>query len=249
MGNMLDDTPVYPNETAEPEPQASAEPLEGGEEESEQTAGFDYEDPQFLEAVERAADQRLTSLLEQAAQYEQPAEGQEQDAELDPYGDPTGFRSYMEQIVSNALENRFSQIEPTVRQFEDAQNAELIGEWTEKIPAVKEVQELVPEDQVDQFNASELVQFMASGYLPDLEQRYGPGERAVQGALRMAADQLKGFALAIHKSGYQGRNAELGRLAGARAPMPAAVESSELREMPADEMAAASLWASRNGLE
>jgi hypothetical protein len=156
----------------------------------------------------------------------------------------------MEQIVQNALESRFSQIEPTVRQFEDMQNAELIGEWTEKIPAVKEVQELVPEDAADQFNASELVQFMASGYLPDLEQRYGPGERAVQGALRMAADQLKGFALAVHQAGYQGRNAELGRLAGARAPLPTgAVESSELREMPADEMAAASLWASRNGLE
>lgn len=246
MGNMLDDTPVYPNEgVADAEPQAAAEPEESGAE----APGFDYDDPQFLEAVERAADQRLTNLLEQAAQYEQPAEGEE-DAEIDPYGDPAGFRQFMESMVSNALESRFSQIEPTVRQFEDMQNAELIGEWTEKIPAVKEVQELVPEDAADQYNASELVQFMASGYLPELEQRYGPGERAVQGALRMAADQLKGFALAVHQAGYQGRNAELTNLAGARAPVPAgAVESSELREMPADEMAAASLWASRNGLE
>jgi hypothetical protein len=248
MGNMLDDTPVYPNEAAaESEPQAAAEPLEGEEETELEAPGFDYEDPQFLEAVERAADQRLTRLLEQAAQYEQQGEGEE--PEVDPYGDPAGFRQFMEQIVNNAIEGRFSQIEPTVRQFEDAQNAELIGEWTEKIPAVQEVQQLVPEDQADQFNASELVQFMASGYLPDLEQRYGPGERAVQGALRMAADQLKGFALAVHKAGYQGRNAELGRLAGARAPVPAAVESSELREMPTDEMSAAALWAARNGLE
>ena len=247
---MLDDTPVYPNETAEPEPQAAAEQFEGGEETGAETSAFNYEDPQFLEAVERAADQRLTNLLEQAAQYEQPAEGGEEDAEVDPYGDPAGFRAYMDQIVQNGIEARMQQIEPTVRQFEDAQNAELIGEWTDKIPAVQEVQQLVPEDQVDQFNASELVQFMASGYLPDLEQRYGPGERAVQGALRMAADQLKGFALAIHKGGYQGRNAELGNLARASAPVPAgAIESSELREMPPDEMAAASLWASRNGLE
>lgn len=230
---------------AEPEP-----PLEGGGEEAPPesdppdtepppSASVDYDSPEFQQAVQYAAQDAIGTMLQQAAQQEEG--GDEGDELIDPE-----VKQYLEGMMQRTVQSQMEQIRPTVQAFEDQQNQAKVEEWCEKIPAITETQEMLGEEA----NASSLVQFAATGYLPELEERYGPGERATQTALRMAADQIKGAVKAAHAAGYQARNAELQGLSGARPPLAIApVEGVQLREEPKDEMAAAALWSSRNGLE
>lgn len=225
---------------------ATAEPTEAPAASSFDPAVF--ESPEFRDAVAYASRQELAAVLEQAAQYEPQAEGAEgEQSELDPYGDPAGFQTYLAKLVDQGVERRVSALEPTVHAFEDQQNQQKIEGWVEQIPSVQESQQMLGED-VAPNSASNAVQYMATGYLPELEDRYGPGERATQTALRMAADQYKAQIKAAHDAGYAARNAELQGLSGVRAPVSVgAVEGVVLGDQPADEMEAAELWSNRNG--
>jgi len=210
---------------------------------------IDFEAPEFRDAVSEVAQQQLGQLLQGLAAYEPGAD--ETPAELDPYGDPQGFMQSLEQVINNALEQRMSTIQPTVQAFEDQQNQQRIEAWCDAIPEVKEAQEMLgaQADDLPENIASQAVQFMATGYLRDLEERYGPGERAVNQALKMAASQLKQIVKAGHDAGYQARNNELRGITNAREPAPAAVESVQLAEQPSDELEAAEIWANRRGLQ
>lgn len=211
---------------------------------AEAPAGIDYSSPEFQEAVSAAAQQELGGLLQGLVS----SEGQEgaEAVELDPYGDPDGFRGFLQSMVRQELDT----IKPTVQAFEDQQNQTKIEEWCTTIPEIKEAQELLGEQAQDlpENFASQTAQLMATGYLRELEERYGPGERAVMQALKMASSQLKQFAKAGHDAGYQARNAELQGHVNARQPAPTAVESVQLQEQPADELAAAEIWSNRRGL-
>lgn len=206
-----------------------------------ETPGFDYESPEFLEAVERTAAQQVETVLERMA-----SQTREPDAEIE-IDSPDALQQFIRSEIQRANDARFAELEPTVRAFEDQRNQERIDEWCGKIPAIAEAQQFLPEEYEGE-GATNLVQFMATGYMPELEARYGRGERAVQTALRMAADQLNAFAKATHQAGYQARNAELQGLSGARAPSPSAVETVGIRDEPDSVLAAADNWASRNGL-
>lgn len=205
-------------------------------------AGIDYEAPEFQEAVQR----QLEAMVQSAAAYQQ---GEEQPTELDPYGDPQGTIEAFRSIVQQEL----SQIQPTVQAFEDQQNQAKIEEWAGAIPAIKETQEMLGEaaEDLPEGVASMAVQFMATGYLRDLEERYGPGERAVRGALGMAADQLKQIVKASHDAGYQARNNELRGLTNAPQPpvVAGARESVQIEDQPKDEIAAADAWINRRALQ
>lgn len=203
---------------------------------------FDYEAPDFQQAVGYAVQDAMGQLLQQAAQYEG---GEAEDSpELDPYNDPQGFQGYLQQAIDQGIGRHMQQIQPTVQAFEDQQNQQLVEQWCEDEAAIKEAQELLGEER----SASNTVQFMASGYLPDLEERYGPGERATRTALRMASDQYRSDLKAAHDAGYQARTSELRGLSGARAPVTqGSAEAVQLEEEPADEMAAIARIAARNG--
>jgi hypothetical protein len=224
---------------------------EGADADAEAAApAIDFSAPEFQDAVAEATQQQLGQLLQGLA-----AEGQDGAAaelpELDPYGDPQGFMGALQQTFGQIVDQRLGQIQPTVQAFEDQQNQTRIEEWCSAIPEVKEAQELLGEAAADlpENISSQATQFMATGYLRDLEERYGPGERAVNQALKMAASQLKQIVKAGHDAGYQARNNELRGISGAREPAPTAVESVRLDEQPSDELAAAEIWANRRGLQ
>lgn len=194
---------------------------------------FDYQAPEFQQAVGYAVEDAMGRLLQQLAQ----SDPGDDEAELDPYNDPEGFRGYMQQAIDQSISRHMQQIEPTVHAFEDQQNQQLVEQWCEDEAAITEAQEMLGEER----SASNTVQFMASGYLPDLEDRYGPGERATRTALRMAADQYRSDLKAAHDAGYQARTNELRGLSGARPPITPGsgpVEAVAIHEEPADELEA-----------
>jgi len=240
---MYETEPAEPVEAAEPvEPAAEAAPTEAAEPSI-------YESEDFTRAVEErsreVAREELGALLEQASQYE---EGEER-PELDPLGDPTEYQQGLSTMFEKMIDQRLQSILPTVQEFQNQQSQAQIGQMLEKIPAVQEATSLLPEDVREQVNVPRAVENMANGYLPEAEARYGPGPRAVETALRMAADEFNGSLKAAHKAGYEARNAELGRLAGAREPAPAGSPPVPIRDEPEDEMAAVAQYLARNGLE
>jgi hypothetical protein len=223
-----------------PEPEAVDEAPAAG--------AIDYEAPEFRDAVTEAARGELEALLQGVAAQQQSDEP----IELDPYGDPAGFMGTLQQTFNQIVDQRLSQIQPTVQAFEDQQNQRKVEEWAAAIPEIREAQELLGEQAEDlpENFASHVAQYMATGYLRELEERYGPGERAVSQALKMAASELKQFAKASHDAGYQARNNELRGLTSAPAPVPAgARESVQIEDQPADELEAAARYIARHNLQ
>lgn len=199
-------------------------------------AGFDYEDPDFLSAVERAADARLQSTLESMA-------SEQEGAELD--GIDPDIRGLFEKIAEQKIQQALAPMVPTVEAFEEQEHERRVNEWTDKIDGIADAQQFLGEGR----DARSSVQFMASGFLPDLEARYGKGERAIQGSLRLAAEQYQADIKAAHDAGYRARNEEMQGRSTARDPAPAHTEAVEIRDEPESIMAAADVWASRNNLE
>jgi hypothetical protein len=221
------DTDTQPDTEAEPTGQA-----------------VDYDAPEFREAVSLAARDELGAFLQQAMAAEQDG-GEEY--EIDPLGDPAEYQQNLSQMFERMIDQRMQAIMPTVQEFQNRQSQEQIGTMLEKIPAATQAAEMLPEEQ--RAGVPKVIEYMANGYLPDTEARYGPGERAVETALRMAADEFHNQLKVAHKAGYEARNAELGRLAGAREPVASGqtVEATGIRDEPADEREATDLWLARNG--
>lgn len=210
---------------------------------SEAPGAFDYDDPRFQQAVEQAAQRQLDAVLQQAAQYDEQQQVEQGETE---YVDPEVLQ-VIDQRFQRMLDQRMEQIAPTVEAFEDQQNIQQIEQWTQAEPAIQEAQQMLGEGD-DVPSAANLVQFAATGYIGDLEARYGPGERATRTALRMAADQVKGALQRAHDAGYQARNAELQGHAQARTPVPGGpVEAVRLEDEPKDEMEAMERIMARNG--
>jgi len=201
---------------------------------------FDYDAPEFQDAVARAASEQIGSMLEQAGQYDEQddpsAEG------IDP-----AFLQLIDQRFDKRIDQRFSQIEPTVEAFREHQNQQTIDGFIGQVPAISEAQALLPEDS--EVQAENLTRQIAFALVPELEERFGQGsQRAVQAALRQAGDIVHGAIKTAHQAGYQARNAELGRLSGAPPPGPPSAEGVSLREEPESIMAATDAWSARNGL-
>ena len=237
---------MYETEPAEPV-EAEAAPVEETEQPEAEAAPNIYESEDFTRAVEErsreVAREELGAMLQEAAQYQ---EGEEQ-PEIDFLGDPAEVKQGLAGMMQQIVQQEMAQIRPTVEAFQQQQSQQEIEQMIDKLPAVQETEQLLPEDDRDGVRSA--VHFMAMGFLPETEGRYGPGARADETALRMAADQLNSKMKAAHKAGYEARNAELGRLAGAREPAPAGSPSAQLREEPKDEMEAVATYLRRNGLE
>lgn len=204
---------------------------------------FDYESPEFLDAVNQAADSRaearLTELLEQAAQdYDDSQDFEEGDS-----------RQAFRQMIRSELDSYRQEIAPTLEAFQEQQNQQQLDELIDRTPAIAEAQDLLPEG-TDQ-HTDELAAKIAWSLVPDLAERYGGTQspRAVQAALRQAGDMVLGYAKAQYQAGYQARNDELKGRSTAREPAPAAVETLGTLEEPMTPQAVAEAWAARRGFD
>lgn len=242
--------PADVDDSGAPDPGADVEEDTGA-----QAAAIDFTAPEMQDALRDVAREEFGALLQGLA--EQQGGGEVEVPELDPYGDPAGFMGALQQTFGQIVDQRFSQIQPTVQAFEDQQNQAKVDEWASVMPAIKEAQDLLGEGAEDlpENAASLMAQFAATGYLSEMYGRYGnetqaQRERSAQAALRIAADQVKQIVKASHDAGYQARNNELRGLSSAPAPTPiGSRESVQIEDEPANELEAAERYIARKGLQ
>ena len=201
-----------------------------------------FTSPEFRDSVGQA----VVGVLSQMADSEAP--GAEQ-ADFDFYGaDPAEVQQYLNQIVEQKVQALTSRYEPAIQQMEVASWQEKIDRTVGELETVKQIDQLFAEDHPADQGAGVMVERLAAAFLPEMTSLYGEGDRAVEGALRAAADYALPIVKAAHSAGYAARNAELQRLSGAPAPPPSQGGEAQLVNEPQDEFEALARDAERHGM-
>lgn len=201
-----------------------------------------FASPQFSDAVGNA----VLGVLGQLADSEGGEGGQEE--EFDFYGaDPGEVKQYLDQIVEQRVSALTQRYEPAIEQMEVASWQEKIDRTVGELETVKQIGQLFPEDHPSEQGPNVLVERLATAFLPEMRSLYGDGDRAVEGALRAAADYALPIVKAAHAAGYASRQGELQRLSGAPALPPTQGGEAQLVDEPQDEMEALQRYSERRG--
>lgn len=221
-------------ELGEGEETPAAEAAPDPEPAAEAAPALDFSSPEFQEAVRQhagpAAQQQLADLIANLPGEEEPQQF------LDPLGmEPEQFTGGLQDMFGKMLDERLAPLMQTVerQQAQDAQG--FVNEQIESLPQIAAVSELLPapkegEEDTRSQSASDLIELVSMGFLPQAEAAYGAGEQAVTAALRAGAHHVEQSMKQAYDAGRASLTADQERVASAGEP----VNGAAAAELPAE---------------
>lgn len=209
---------------------------------------IDWDDPEVSQMLEERSQQAAEAYIDRMlTQGQEGGDVQQDEFVLDPMADPQEFTQGLVGLLGQILDQRLGPVQDIVERQQVSDAESYVHGTIERLPEVAGVSELLPSptegaEDTRQAEAANLIEMMASGFLPAAEAQYGPGERSVQAALRAGAAHVQSTLKSVYDAGRAAREAELKNLSGATTEVRGA-GSAELRETAGDEMA----WAERAG--
>jgi hypothetical protein len=253
-GDELGDTDTDADADLATDTSAAADTDTAADVDTDTPAGpqIDWDDPQIQQQLEEragyAAEQRFAQLLEEAQQGYGDQQGAEQHALPDPMEDPDGYAQGIVGQIGQLLDERLGPVNEIVERQQVSEAQSYVDGTIERLPEVAAVSELLPApaegaEDTRSGDAADLIEMMASGFLPAAEAQYGEGPRAVQAAVRAGAAHVEKTLKAVHAAGRASREAELQTNANSERELGGGSGAAEITNLAGDEMA----WAERAG--